>query len=88
MNYKNLSSAVMYAHAMRDRQKIRDIYMDLINEKSRLDRWFNKYLDMFDNKMNSSNRKDPVWKLYHAKAEEYSNLSSAVRTAEYYLKQS
>ena len=85
MNKKKLEYDIVMAHTMNEREKIKSIYMSLVNERSRLDRWFNKYLDMFDTKMNSSFRSDPVWKLYHAKSNEYSDLNSLITTAQYYM---
>lgn len=86
MNKKQFEYDVVMAHTMNEREKIKDIYLELVNERSRLDRWFNKYLDMFDTKMNASSRTDPVWKLYHAKFNEYSKLNSLITTAQYYMK--
>jgi hypothetical protein len=40
---------------------------------------------MFDEKMSSVNNSDPVWKLYHSKSEEYSNITQTIKTAEYFL---
>ncbi len=74
------------AHTFNDKSQIQKIYIDLINYRSKLDRWFNKYLDMFDEKMNESKRTDPVWRLYNAKSEEYSDVNMTIKTAEYYLK--
>lgn len=85
MNRKNIESDIVNAYIYNDREKMKSIYIDLINLRSKLDRWFNKYLDMFDEKMNSSTRSDPVWKLYHAKSHEYSDVVQSIKTAEYYL---
>lgn len=74
------------AHTHNDKSQIEKIYIDLLNHRAKLDRWFNKYLDMFDEKMNASNRFDPVWKLYNVKFEEYSDVNMSIKTAEYYLK--
>jgi hypothetical protein len=86
MNRSNLENQIANAHLYNDKEKITAIYYDLINLKAKLDRWFNKYLDMFDEKMNSSTRSDPVWKLYHAKSEEYSDVVQIIKTAEYFLR--
>jgi hypothetical protein len=50
-----------------------------------MDRWFDKYLDMFDEKMNSSERTDPVWKLYFKKFDEYCELKQSLKSTEYFL---
>jgi len=86
MNRKQVESQIVMAHTFNDKSQIQKIYIDLINDRSKLDRWFNKYLDMFDEKMNESKRTDPVWRLYNAKSEEYSDVNMTIRTAEYYLK--
>ena len=86
MNKKGIEQDIVMAHTRNDPTKIKNIYLELVNERSKLDRWFNKYLDMFDTKMNSTTRSDPVWKLYHAKSEDYSTLNSLITTAEYFLK--
>ena len=86
MNRKNIESDIVNAYIFNDHEKLKSIYIDLINLRGKLDRWFNKYLEMFDEKMNSSKRNDPVWKLYHAKSDEYSAVVQTIKTAEYYLK--
>lgn len=86
MNRKSVEHDIVNAYLYNDRDKLKDIYIDLVNLRGKLDRWFNKYLDMFDDKMNSSKRSDPVWRLYHAKSDEYSNVIQTIKTAEYYLK--
>jgi hypothetical protein len=86
MNRKKIETDIVMAHTYNDRQKIQDIYIELVNMRAKLDRWFNKYLDMFDEKMTTSTRSDPVWKLYHKKSDEYSDVVQTIKTAEYYIK--
>ena len=86
MNRAKIEQDIVLAHTFNNKEKIQDIYVELINTKAKMDRWFNKYLDMFDEKMNSVSRNDPVWKLYHNKSEEYSAVTQTIKTAEYYLK--
>ena len=86
MNRKNIETDIVNAYMFNDYEKINQIYIELINLRGKLDRWFNKYLDMFDEKMNCSKRNDPVWRLYHAKSDEYSDVIQTIKTAEYYLK--
>lgn len=86
MNRKKIENDIVLASLHNNKDAIKDIYIDLINLKAKLDRWFNKYLDMFDEKMSSVNNSDPVWKLYHSKSEEYSDITQSIKTAEYFLK--
>jgi hypothetical protein len=50
-----------------------------------MDRWFDKYLDMFDRKMNPEETDTPVWKLYKTKSREYSELNEVITTANAYI---
>jgi hypothetical protein len=86
MNRKQIESDIVNAHIYNDPEKLKSLYISLINLRGKLDRWFDKYLDMFDEKMNSSKRNEPVWKLYHAKSDEYNDVVQSIKTAEYYLK--
>lgn len=86
MNRAKVEQDIVLAHTFNNKDKIREIYIDLVNVKAKMDRWFNKYLDMFDEKMNNVSRNDPVWKLYHNKSEEYSDVTQTIKTAEYYMK--
>jgi hypothetical protein len=88
MNRKQIENDIVTAHLYNDRNKIKSIYIDLVNTRGKMDRWFNKYLDMFDEKMNTVKNDDPVWRLYHAKSDEYSKVVQTIKTAEYYLKKS
>lgn len=86
MNRKQTEHDIVMAHTFNDSAKLQKIYIDLVNLRSKMDRWFDKYLDMFDEKMSTVNRSDPVWKLYHKKSDEYSEVTATIKTAEYYLK--
>lgn len=88
MNCTSIENEISNAYICNNREKINTIYIDLLNSRSKLDRWFNRFLDMFDEKMNSSSRHDKVWKLYHNKSQEYSNVTRVIKNAEYYLRRS
>jgi hypothetical protein len=57
---------------------------DLKTQKRKLDAWFDKYLDMFDNKMNKTSKNDPVWKMYDKKFYEYQELEASIKRVNYY----
>lgn len=86
MNRRQIESDIVNAHTFNEREKLMDIYIELVNSRSKMDRWFDKYLDMFDDVMNSRPQTDPIWKLYHKKSNEYSDLVQTIKTAEYFLK--
>ena len=61
------------------------IHLSLIKQRKVMDRWFDKYLDMFDRKMNPEETDTPVWKLYKSKSREYSELNEVITTANAYI---
>lgn len=86
MNMRQIESKIIIAKDLRDTATINEIYIELSNEKAKMDRWFDKFLDMFDEKLSNCDRSDPVKKLYNSKFEEYTKLSRAMKLAETYMK--
>lgn len=80
------SLEIAQALVANDKQRISKIYLELVAERNKLDKWFNKYLDMFSEKMSEVDRTDPIWKLYNIKSKQYSELNAGIKTAEFYLK--
>lgn len=83
---RNIQSELILAHRYNDKNEIKKLYVELLNDRSKMDRWFNKYLDMFDEKFADMDYKDPAKKLYNSKFQEYQKLSSTIKMAEHYLK--
>lgn len=57
----------------------------LILEKMKMDKFFSNFLDKFERKMDPDKPNTPIWKLYKAKMNEYSELDRKLKTAEYWL---
>jgi hypothetical protein len=57
----------------------------LLKERKVMDKWFDKYLDMFDRKMNPEETDTPIWKLYKSKSREYSELNGLITTSNAYI---
>ena len=87
MNTKSIESKIIAAAHLRDFQAIEEIYVDMSNAKIKMDRWFDKYLDMFDEKLATCDRNDPVKKLYNAKFDEYSRINHVIKVAQSYMNQ-
>lgn len=62
------------------------IRTSLLKQRFAMDRWFDKYLEMFEKKMNVDETETPVWKLYKQKSKEYSELNGVIITADVYIK--
>lgn len=83
---RNIQRDLIIAHSCNNKNEIKKIYVELLNDRSKMDRWFNKYLDMFDEKFSDMDWKNPAKKLYNSKFEEYQKLSTIIKMAEHYLK--
>ena len=68
-----------------DVKAMEKLYVSLIKQRTVMDRWFDKYLDMFDKKMSPETTDTPIWKLYKTKSNEYSELNGIITTATFYL---
>lgn len=82
---KNIESEIIIAYKNHDFESVRNKYVELLNNRSKLDRWFNKYLDMFDDKFSDMDKSDPAKKIYFSKYNEYSDLNRIIKIAEHYL---
>lgn len=69
----------------RDVKKINEYKTFLTTQREKLDRWFDKYLDMFDKDMKPEEGTTPVWNMYRKKYKEYESIDSMIKTTEFYL---
>ena len=69
-----------------DVQALEKIKAVLVKERTVMDRWFDKYLEMFERKMSTEDTETPIWKLYKTKSKEYSELNGIIKTADIYIK--
>ena len=85
MNIHSIESQIVTAYALRDSASIEKIYTDLSATKNKMDRWFDKYLDMFSDKIATVDKTDPIKKLYDKKFNEYAKVSHLIRVAKNYM---
>lgn len=76
---------ILAASSAGDIQKLQEIYISLLSDKMKLDKFFSMYLDKFGDKMDSEKTDTKIWKLYNSKSKEYSELNHAINSANYYL---
>jgi hypothetical protein len=69
-----------------NRAELEKLYMELIVEKMKLDKFFSMFLDKFESKMDCEEPNTPIWKLYRTKHKEYGDIDQAVKAAQYYMK--
>lgn len=86
MNLQHIESKIVTAANLRELDVVREIYIELSSEQMKMNRWFDKYLDRFSEKLDQVDRNDPIKKLYNSKFDEYSRISRAMKIAESYMK--
>jgi hypothetical protein len=69
-----------------DMDALAKIHNFLLTQSKIMDKWFDKYLDMFEKKMKPDEPNTNIWKMYHNKSNEYSELQSLIRTTDAYLR--
>lgn len=74
-------------YQLRDISKIAEIKNTLSQEVQTLDVFFDEYLELFDEQMNSSieDISSPAWKAYQDKYKEYLAVKADLKMANYYL---
>ena len=85
MDLKSIEREIIIAASRHDLMKIRDQYVELVNQRGKMDKWFTKFIDMFDEKLSNADRNDPVKKLYNSKYDEYVHLNRTIKIAEHYM---
>lgn len=74
------------ASSNNDRVELEKIYMELIVEKMKLDKFFTMFLDKFESAMDCEDSNTPIWNLYRTKHKHYGDIDQAVKAAQYYMK--
>ena len=64
-----------------DVEALEKIKAVLVKERTIMDKWFDKYLDMFERKMSTEDTETPIWKLYKTKSKEYSELNGIISSS-------
>ncbi len=86
MKPESVEKTIIAAASIKDFNTLQNAYIELTINKAKMDQWFDKFLDMFGEKLETCDKSDPVKKLYNAKFEEYSKISRVIRIAETYMK--
>lgn len=77
MNTYKIESQILNA----SREVLESMQTDLLRQRNKMDRWFNRYLDLFSEKIAIVTNDDPIKKLYDSKCNEYTELTHLLRIA-------
>jgi len=70
--------------ARADKQKLNEIYSELIHEKMVLDKFFSFFLS--DNTLDYDKTDTPQWKVYKEHLNEYTEISNLIKSTEYQMR--
>lgn len=76
---------IVEASSNGNRAELEKLYMELIVQKMKMDKFFSMFLDKFETEMDCENSNTPIWKLYRTKHKEYGEIEQAVKAATYYM---
>ena len=85
MNAQEIRTKMLNSYMSNDKEGLNSIHVDLLNQRAKLNRWFTRFLDLYDEKLAKADRDDPHKRLYETKFAQYSELNTLVRAAEHYL---
>ena len=86
LSINEMRTKVSLCLADRDYDALTKIHLFLVHQSKVIDKWFDKYLYMFDKTMKPDHPDTNIWKMYHSKATEYSELKQLIRTTDAYLR--
>ena len=88
MTLREIESNVLQAAYYKKAETIQSMITELQGRLIKMDRWFDMFLDKFDEKLSDVelSREDPVKKLYNSKFDEYSRTKQLKIVAESYMK--
>lgn len=85
MSTMEIEREISSAFQVGDTKTIATVKEQLIAQRKKLDRWFDRYLDLFSDRMDLLEKSDPVWRLYDKKYASYQEVSRAIIKADYFL---
>lgn len=85
VNVTELNKQIVRCHANGDKDGLSRVYVDLVKQRMKLDKFMTLFLDKFERKMSYEDMDTNIWNLYRKKYAEYETLSQVIQTAEFYL---
>lgn len=85
MNIIGIETKIINAYTNGDVETIKSLYEDMTSSLLKMDRWFDRYIDLFDEKIAMVDSNDPIRKLYDSKFQEYSTLNHLIKVAQHYM---
>lgn len=81
----NIERDIITAATFHEWNKILEIKDNIFKERCKLDKWFDRYLNMFEEKLQTCSNTDPVKVLFKRKSDEYEHVNRLMRVVEFYL---
>lgn len=70
---------------LRDLNELLEEKNTLIIKRMQMDKFFSRYLEKFERKMDPEKPNTNIWKLYRAKMAEYGKISQEIKNLDYWI---
>jgi hypothetical protein len=81
----NVAQHINYCYKTGNKAELVRVRGELEKSIENLDIFFEEYLEVFNEQMNTADRKDPVWKAYNDYYKVYENVKHSVKMTNHYL---
>ena len=81
----NIERNIIAAATFNEWNTVLEIKDDILRQRCKLDKWFDRYLNMFEEKLQTCKSTDPVKVLFKRKSDEYEHVNRLMRVVEFYL---
>lgn len=82
MNYRK---QIVDAYSHDDIVTLKTLYEGMCEQKDKLDKWFDMFIERFSDRMTLEDKTSPVWKKYNERFNEYSELKTQISTAKFFI---
>lgn len=81
----NVAQHINYSYQTGNKQELIRVKGELEKNLKELDVFFEEYLELFSEQMNSANKDQPVWTAYNDHYKAYENIKHNIKMANHYL---
>lgn len=81
----NVAQHINYSYTTGNKSELIRVRGELEKTMNELNAFFEEYLELFSEQMNTANKDQPVWKAYNDKYKAYENIKHNIKMTNHYL---
>lgn len=82
----NVAQHINHCYQTGNKQELIRVKGELEKNLKEVDVFFEEYLELFSEQMNSASKNDPVWKAYNDQYKAYENIKHSLKLTNHYLR--